>query len=87
MTSCFLSAVIKNRVKIRLPLKYVVRQVQWVMGPWEFRVLSTFLTGMGRLRGKRGNLFFLAKFMSMNWPSAPESMSACVETGSPFAPI
>ena len=87
MTSCLPSAVIKNRVKIRLPLKYVVRQVQWVIGPWEFRVLSTFLTGMGRLRGKRGNLFFLAKFTSMNWPSAPESMSACVETGSPFAPI
>ena len=50
------------------------------MGPWEFGVLSTFLTGMGCSRGISSSLCCLANSESMNCPSAPESIRASVET-------
>ena len=77
---CLPSEVTRNLVLTRLDPRSLFFHRQCWMGPWEFGVLSMFLTGMGCSRGISSSLCRLANSESMNCPSAPESIRASVET-------
>jgi len=80
ITFSFPKWLIKNSVEMTFPSIFTGSRVRYLIGPFLFRVSSTFETGISFFSFKSGSWCSFANHSSINTPWVPQSISALVST-------